>query len=93
MFTSPRSNLSGFAIVCSWKAFAVFVLSCPFVKEKFVKMVMIAKTLNGLRKTLKKKLLRRRRKGSVQTFEPQNPISEAEIEGESNTVEEVSNII
>ena len=53
-------------------------------------MVMIAKALNVLRKTLKKKLLRRRRKGSIQSFEPRNPIAEAEIEGESNTVEEVS---
>ena len=53
-------------------------------------MVMIAKAFNGLRKMLKKKVLRRRRKGSTQTFEPRNSISEAEIEGEANAVEEVS---
>ena len=52
---------------------------------------MIAKAFNGLRKMLKKKVLRRRCKGSTQTFEPRNTISEAEIEGEANAVEEVSN--
>ena len=54
-------------------------------------MVMIAKAFNGLRKMLKTKALRSRRKGSTESFEPRNPITEAEIEGRPNTVEEVSN--
>ena len=52
---------------------------------------MIAKAFNGLRKMLKTKALRSRRKDSTESFEPQNPITEAEIEGRPHIVEEVSN--
>ena len=85
---------------CSFGKAALVFTSIIFVKrsstvfislESFAKMVMIAKAFNGLCKMLKKKILRRCRKGSTQTFEPRNPISEAEIEEEVNAVEEVSN--
>ena len=54
-------------------------------------MVMIAKAVNGLRKMMKKKAIRHRRKGSTESFEPPNPITEIEGRaGRANAVEEVS---
>ena len=74
-----------FAFIILWKRSSTVFFSL----ERLVKMVMIAKAVNGLRKMMKKKAIRHRRKGSTESFEPRNPITESEIEGRTNAVEEV----
>ena len=92
-FNSPRRSDRGSVLFDFGNKLSVFISkSIHRYLESFAKMVMIAKPLRRLRKTLKKLILRRGRKGSVQTFETPTSIAEAEVEGDlenPNTVEEV----